>query len=97
MPVTAYDKDGVRVLVNFASECPPGRPDVLVVVVTTVNTAPVPVHNMVLHAAVPKVNAFRLTTFKCNKLTSNDDLSFHLPPVNEGKAAASIRNRTGTV
>ncbi|XP_037544892.1 ADP-ribosylation factor-binding protein GGA3 [Nematolebias whitei] len=54
LPVTAYDKDGVRVLVNFASDCPPGRPDVLVMVVTTVNTAPVHVHNMVLHAAVPK-------------------------------------------
>ncbi|XP_017277461.1 ADP-ribosylation factor-binding protein GGA3 [Kryptolebias marmoratus] len=54
LPVTAYDKDGVRVLVTFASDCPPGRPDVLVMVVTTVNTAPLPVHNVVLHAAVPK-------------------------------------------
>lgn len=57
--MTAYDKDGVRVLVNFASECHPMRPDVLVMVVTTVNTAPLPVHNVVLHAAVPKVNTFR--------------------------------------
>lgn len=61
--MTAYDKDGVRVLVNFASDCPPGRPDVLVMVVTTVNTAPVPVHNMVLHAAVPKVNTLRRAKF----------------------------------
>ncbi|XP_069005303.1 ADP-ribosylation factor-binding protein GGA3 [Embiotoca jacksoni] len=54
LPVTAYDKDGVRVLLNFASNCPPGRPDVLVMVVSMLNTAPLPVHNVVLQAAVPK-------------------------------------------
>uniref|UniRef100_A0A3Q0R1F4 Golgi associated, gamma adaptin ear containing, ARF binding protein 3 n=1 Tax=Amphilophus citrinellus TaxID=61819 RepID=A0A3Q0R1F4_AMPCI len=54
LPVTAYDKDGVRVLLNFASDCPPGRPDVLVMVVSMLNTAPLPVHSVVLQAAVPK-------------------------------------------
>ncbi|KAM7386763.1 hypothetical protein PAMA_009404 [Pampus argenteus] len=54
LPVTAYDKDGVRVLINFASDCPPSRPDVLVMVVSTLNTAPLPVHSVVLQAAVPK-------------------------------------------
>ncbi|GAA6229576.1 ADP-ribosylation factor-binding protein GGA3 [Lates japonicus] len=54
LPVTAYDKDGVRVLLNFASDCPPCRPDVLVMVVSMLNTAPLPVHNVVLQAAVPK-------------------------------------------
>ncbi|XP_057717487.1 ADP-ribosylation factor-binding protein GGA3 isoform X2 [Corythoichthys intestinalis] len=54
LPVTAYDKDGVRVLLNFASESPPGRPDVLVMVVSMLNTAPLPVHGVVLQAAVPK-------------------------------------------
>uniref|UniRef100_A0A667Y788 Golgi associated, gamma adaptin ear containing, ARF binding protein 3 n=1 Tax=Myripristis murdjan TaxID=586833 RepID=A0A667Y788_9TELE len=54
LPVTAYDKDGVRVLLNFASDCPPGRPDVLIMVVSMLNTAPLPVHNVVLQAAVPK-------------------------------------------
>ncbi|XP_062403786.1 ADP-ribosylation factor-binding protein GGA3a isoform X2 [Sardina pilchardus] len=53
-PVTAYDKDGVRVLLHFASECPPGRPDVLVIVVSMLNTAPLPVSCVVLQAAVPK-------------------------------------------
>lgn len=55
LPVTAYDKDGVRMLLNFASDCPPGRPDVLVMVVSMLNTAPLSVHNVVLQAAVPKV------------------------------------------
>ncbi|XP_061568797.1 ADP-ribosylation factor-binding protein GGA3 isoform X2 [Cololabis saira] len=54
LPVTAYDKDGVRILLNFASDCPPGRPDVLVMVVSMLNTAPLPVRNVVLQAAVPK-------------------------------------------
>uniref|UniRef100_A0A8C6WSG3 Golgi associated, gamma adaptin ear containing, ARF binding protein 3b n=1 Tax=Neogobius melanostomus TaxID=47308 RepID=A0A8C6WSG3_9GOBI len=54
LPVTAYDKDGVRVLFNFASNCPPGRSDVLVMVVSMLNTAPLLVHSVVLQAAVPK-------------------------------------------
>lgn len=55
LPVTAYDKDGVRMLLNFASDCPTGRPDVLVMVVSLLNIAPLAVHNVQLQAAVPKV------------------------------------------
>ncbi|XP_052392618.1 ADP-ribosylation factor-binding protein GGA3 [Carassius gibelio] len=54
LPVTMYDKDGVRVLLHFAMDCPPGRPDVLVMVVSLLNTAPLPVRSIVLQAAVPK-------------------------------------------
>ncbi|KAK1785650.1 hypothetical protein P4O66_018999, partial [Electrophorus voltai] len=54
LPVTAYDKDGVRMLLHFATDCPPGRPDVLVIVVSVVNTAALSVQNVVLQAAVPK-------------------------------------------
>ncbi|XP_031426107.2 ADP-ribosylation factor-binding protein GGA3 [Clupea harengus] len=54
LPVTAYDKDGVRLLLHFASECPAGRTDVLVVVLSWLNTAPLPVRNVSLQAAVPK-------------------------------------------
>ncbi|XP_056308900.1 ADP-ribosylation factor-binding protein GGA3 isoform X2 [Danio aesculapii] len=54
LPVTMYDKDGVRVLLHFAMDCPPGRSDVLVMVVSLLNTAPLPVRNVVLQAAVPK-------------------------------------------
>ncbi|XP_063057855.1 ADP-ribosylation factor-binding protein GGA3a [Engraulis encrasicolus] len=59
-PVTAYDKDGVRVLLHFASESPPGRPDVLVIVVSMLNTAPLPVKSVVLQAAVPKSMKLKL-------------------------------------
>uniref|UniRef100_A0A8C9KR13 Golgi associated, gamma adaptin ear containing, ARF binding protein 3 n=1 Tax=Serinus canaria TaxID=9135 RepID=A0A8C9KR13_SERCA len=54
LPVTAYDKNGFRILLHFARECPPGRSDVLVVVVSMLNTAPLPIRNIVLQAAVPK-------------------------------------------
>uniref|UniRef100_A0A286XRY8 Golgi associated, gamma adaptin ear containing, ARF binding protein 3 n=1 Tax=Cavia porcellus TaxID=10141 RepID=A0A286XRY8_CAVPO len=54
LPVTAYDKHGFRILFHFAKECPPGRPDVLVVVVSMLNTAPLPIKSIVLQAAVPK-------------------------------------------
>uniref|UniRef100_A0A673KVB0 ADP-ribosylation factor-binding protein GGA3-like n=1 Tax=Sinocyclocheilus rhinocerous TaxID=307959 RepID=A0A673KVB0_9TELE len=54
-PVTAYDKDGVGVLLHFATDHPPGRPDVLVVVVSMLNTAPLLVKNVVLQVASMKV------------------------------------------
>ncbi|TRY56379.1 hypothetical protein DNTS_034976 [Danionella cerebrum] len=53
-PVTVYDKDGVRVLLLFATDPPPGRSDVLVMVVSMLNTAPLLVKNVMLQAAVPK-------------------------------------------
>ncbi|XP_046899513.1 ADP-ribosylation factor-binding protein GGA3a [Hypomesus transpacificus] len=59
-PVTAYDKDGIRVLLHFATDCPSGRPDVLVIVVSMLNTAPLPISNVVLQAAVPKSMKVRL-------------------------------------
>ncbi|KAK2816868.1 hypothetical protein Q5P01_025059 [Channa striata] len=59
-PVTAYDKNGVRVLLHFATDCPPGRPDVLVMVASMLNTAPLPVTKIVLQAAVPKTMKVRL-------------------------------------
>lgn len=54
LPVTMYDKDGIRILMHFAMDCPPGRPDVLVMVLSMLNTAPLPVHNVLMQTAVPK-------------------------------------------
>uniref|UniRef100_UPI00358F0833 ADP-ribosylation factor-binding protein GGA1-like n=1 Tax=Myxine glutinosa TaxID=7769 RepID=UPI00358F0833 len=53
-PMTVYDKGGVRVLMHFARDCPPGRPDVLVVVVSTMSAAPWPLSQLSFQAAVPK-------------------------------------------
>ncbi|KAM9362886.1 ADP-ribosylation factor-binding protein GGA3a [Symphorus nematophorus] len=59
-PVSVYDKNGVHVLLNFATDCPAGRPDVLVMVASILNTAPLPVRDIVLQAAVPKMMKVRL-------------------------------------
>ncbi|KAM9314326.1 ADP-ribosylation factor-binding protein GGA3a [Pholidichthys leucotaenia] len=59
-PVTVYDKNGVRVVLHFATDCPPGRPDVLVMVATMLNTAPQPIKNIVLQVAVPKTMKVKL-------------------------------------
>ncbi|XP_057698939.1 ADP-ribosylation factor-binding protein GGA3a isoform X2 [Corythoichthys intestinalis] len=53
-PVTAYDRRGVRVLLHIANDCPPGRPDVLVIVASMLNTSTLPVSDIVLQVAVPK-------------------------------------------
>uniref|UniRef100_A0A8C6MAD0 Golgi associated, gamma adaptin ear containing, ARF binding protein 3 n=1 Tax=Nothobranchius furzeri TaxID=105023 RepID=A0A8C6MAD0_NOTFU len=60
LPVTAYDRNGVRVLLHFATDCPPGRPDVLVMVASMLNTAPLPVRNIVLQAAVRRTMKVKL-------------------------------------
>uniref|UniRef100_A0A3Q4AQF3 Uncharacterized protein n=1 Tax=Mola mola TaxID=94237 RepID=A0A3Q4AQF3_MOLML len=77
LPVTAYDKDGVRMLLNFASDCPPGRPDVLVMVVSMLNTAPLPVHNVLLQAAVPKSMKVKLQPPSATELAPFNPI---LPP-----------------
>ncbi|KAJ3600753.1 hypothetical protein NHX12_031728 [Muraenolepis orangiensis] len=78
LPVTAYDKDGVRVLLNFAADCPPGRPDVLVMVVSMLNTAPSAVKNVVLQAAVPKSMKVKLQPPSGTELAAFNPI---LPPL----------------
>ncbi|XP_061404906.1 LOW QUALITY PROTEIN: ADP-ribosylation factor-binding protein GGA1-like [Lethenteron reissneri] len=53
-PITAYDRHGLRVLLHFSRGCPPGRPDVLVVVLSVISTAPQPISGLLFQAAVPK-------------------------------------------
>ncbi|XP_018417059.1 PREDICTED: ADP-ribosylation factor-binding protein GGA3 isoform X2 [Nanorana parkeri] len=60
LPVTAYDKNGFRILLHFAKDCPPDRPDVLVVVISMLNTAPLPIQNIIFQAAVPKTMKVKL-------------------------------------
>ncbi|XP_060696717.1 ADP-ribosylation factor-binding protein GGA1-like [Hemiscyllium ocellatum] len=59
-PVTVFDKDGFRVLFHFAKALPVGRPDLLVVVITLLNSAPTPIKNITFQAAVPKVMKVKL-------------------------------------
>ncbi|TSK62613.1 ADP-ribosylation factor-binding protein GGA1 [Bagarius yarrelli] len=54
LPVTIFDKHSLRVLMHFARESPPSRPDVLVVIISMLSSAPMPVTNIRFQAAVPK-------------------------------------------
>uniref|UniRef100_A0AAR2K2Z4 Golgi-associated, gamma adaptin ear containing, ARF binding protein 1 n=1 Tax=Pygocentrus nattereri TaxID=42514 RepID=A0AAR2K2Z4_PYGNA len=55
LPVTIFDKHSLRVLFHFARDCPPARPDVLVVIISMLSSAPVPITNIRFQSAVPKV------------------------------------------
>lgn len=52
-PITAYDKNGVKVILHFAKDSP--RPDITVMVVSVMSTNTSPVAGFVFQAAVPKV------------------------------------------
>ncbi|KAF7667199.1 hypothetical protein LDENG_00075060 [Lucifuga dentata] len=60
LPVTVFDKHSLRVLFHFARDCPPLRPDVMVVIISMLSSAPVPVTNIRFQAAVPKVMKVKL-------------------------------------
>ncbi|XP_072260017.1 ADP-ribosylation factor-binding protein GGA3 isoform X2 [Pyxicephalus adspersus] len=77
LPVTAYDKNGFRILLHFSKDCPPQRPDVLVVVISMLNTAPLPVHNILFQAAVPKSMKVKLQPPSGTEMTAFNPI---LPP-----------------
>lgn len=60
LPVTIFDKHSLRVLFHFARDSPPARPDVLVVIISMLSSAPVPITNVRFQAAVPKTMRVRL-------------------------------------
>uniref|UniRef100_A0A3Q3IG38 Golgi-associated, gamma adaptin ear containing, ARF binding protein 1 n=1 Tax=Monopterus albus TaxID=43700 RepID=A0A3Q3IG38_MONAL len=60
LPLTVFDKHSLRVLFTFARDCPPSRPDVLVVIISVLSLAPIPVTNIRFQAAVPKVMKVKL-------------------------------------
>ncbi|XP_063165450.1 ADP-ribosylation factor-binding protein GGA1 [Candoia aspera] len=60
LPVTVYDQHGFRVLFHFAKDSLPDRPDVLVVVISMLSTAPLPIRNIIFQSAVPKMMKVKL-------------------------------------
>uniref|UniRef100_A0A3Q2XJH1 Golgi associated, gamma adaptin ear containing, ARF binding protein 1 n=1 Tax=Hippocampus comes TaxID=109280 RepID=A0A3Q2XJH1_HIPCM len=49
LPVTVFDGHSLRVLLHFARDSPPSRPDVQVVIISMLSSAPLPVTNINLH------------------------------------------------
>ncbi|KAG7277278.1 hypothetical protein CRUP_036947 [Coryphaenoides rupestris] len=60
LPVTVFDKHSFRVLFHFARDCPRSRPDVLVVIISMLSSAPLPINNIRFQSAVPKVMKVKL-------------------------------------
>lgn len=57
LPVTVFDGHSLRVLFHFARDSPPSRPDVLVVIISMLSSAPVPVTNINFQITAPKVSS----------------------------------------
>lgn len=57
--MTVFDKHSLRVLFTFARDCPPSRPDVLVVIISMLSSAPAPVTGIGFHVTAPKVRRRR--------------------------------------
>uniref|UniRef100_A0A7N6B9U7 Golgi-associated, gamma adaptin ear containing, ARF binding protein 1 n=1 Tax=Anabas testudineus TaxID=64144 RepID=A0A7N6B9U7_ANATE len=77
LPVTVFDKRSLRVLFTFARDCPPSRPDVLVVIISMLSSAPIPVTNIRFQAAVPKVMKVKLQPPSSTELPAFNPI---LPP-----------------
>ncbi|XP_077425949.1 ADP-ribosylation factor-binding protein GGA1-like [Vanacampus margaritifer] len=77
LPVTVFDKHSLRVLFTFARDCLPSRPDVLVVIISMLSSAPTPVTNIRFQAAVPKVMKVKLQPPSSSELPAFNPI---LPP-----------------
>lgn len=75
-PVTLLDRAGIHVSLHFAA-CPPGRPDVAVLVMSTVNTSALAVTDYLFQAAVPKTMCVKLQPPSGTQLRAYNPL---LPP-----------------
>uniref|UniRef100_A0A3Q0QSA3 Golgi associated, gamma adaptin ear containing, ARF binding protein 1 n=1 Tax=Amphilophus citrinellus TaxID=61819 RepID=A0A3Q0QSA3_AMPCI len=60
LPVTVFDSHSLRVLFHFARDSPPSRPDVLVVIISMLSSAPVPVTDINFQTTAPKSMAVKL-------------------------------------
>ncbi|KAL6110527.1 gga1 [Pungitius sinensis] len=77
LPVIVFDKHSLRVLFTFSRDCPPSRPDVLVVIISMLSSAPIPVTNIRFQAAVPKVMKVKLQPPSSTELPAFNPI---LPP-----------------
>uniref|UniRef100_A0A674BTX3 Golgi associated, gamma adaptin ear containing, ARF binding protein 1 n=1 Tax=Salmo trutta TaxID=8032 RepID=A0A674BTX3_SALTR len=60
LPVTVFDSHSLRVLFHFARDSPPSLADVLVVIISMLSSAPVPVSNILFQASVPDTMRVKL-------------------------------------
>uniref|UniRef100_A0A8C8RU51 Golgi associated, gamma adaptin ear containing, ARF binding protein 2 n=1 Tax=Pelusios castaneus TaxID=367368 RepID=A0A8C8RU51_9SAUR len=76
-PVTVYDHNGFKAMIHFSRDPAPGRPDVLVLVLSMLSTSAQPVTDIVFQAAVPKAMRVKLQPASGSQLPAFNPL---LPP-----------------
>ncbi|ESP03919.1 hypothetical protein LOTGIDRAFT_230220 [Lottia gigantea] len=74
-PVSVLDKNNVKILLHIGKDRP--RPDVTVMVVSTISTSPHQITNFVFQAAVPKIMKVKLQPPSANTLPAYNPI---LPP-----------------
>ncbi|XP_054247144.1 ADP-ribosylation factor-binding protein GGA2 [Indicator indicator] len=76
-PLTVYDRNGFKAMLHFSRDPAPGRPDVLVMVLSMLSTAAQPIQDIVFQAAVPEPMKIKLQPASGSALPAFSPL---LPP-----------------
>ncbi|NWT72478.1 GGA2 protein, partial [Prunella himalayana] len=76
-PLTVYDRNGFKAMLHFCREPAPGRPDVLVMVLSMLSTSAHPIKDIAFQAAVPKTMQIKLQPASGSELPAFSPL---LPP-----------------
>ncbi|KAM9222928.1 ADP-ribosylation factor-binding protein GGA2 [Leptosomus discolor] len=77
-PLTVYDRNGFKAMLHFSRDPAPGRPDVLVMVLSMLSTSAQPIKDIAFQAAVPKTMKIKLQPASGSELPAFSPL---LPPV----------------
>ncbi|XP_042638510.1 ADP-ribosylation factor-binding protein GGA2 [Orycteropus afer afer] len=76
-PVIVYDRNGFRILLHFSQTGAPGHPEVQVLLLTMMSTAPQPVWDIMFQVAAPKSMRVKLQPASSSKLPAFSPL---MPP-----------------
>ncbi|NWX32738.1 GGA2 protein, partial [Notiomystis cincta] len=76
-PLTVYDRNGFKAMLHFCRDPAPGRPDVLVMVLSMLSTSAHPIKDIMFQAAVPKTMQIKLQPASGSELPAFNPL---LPP-----------------
>ncbi|GAB0196422.1 ADP-ribosylation factor-binding protein GGA2 [Grus japonensis] len=78
-PLTVYDRNGFKAMLHFSRDPVPGRPDVLVMVLSMLSTSAQPIKDIAFQAAVPKTMKIKLQPASSSELPAFSP--FHPPAV----------------
>ncbi|XP_037671187.1 ADP-ribosylation factor-binding protein GGA2 isoform X3 [Choloepus didactylus] len=76
-PIIVYDRNGFRILLHFSETAAPGHPEVQVLLLTMMSTAPQPVWDVMFQVAVPKSMRVKLQPASSSRLPAFSPL---MPP-----------------